>query len=263
MTNTGGTSNPSGNNNPDINALEALAKKLEGYDKRLRDTQSYSQRQLNEKDSEAKRLTEENERLSKYVSELESKQIPNDRKEAEQLMKENPALHKAMMQIAAEMSVNERSKISAELSNWKSTQAKKSQVEQFSIVLNAHPDADEIRRSDDFNDWLQRQSPACQKAIAGKNEDTTADDLILYFDKFKRDTKYKNPNSAAASKNNARKKQVEDSVGVSPKGNTNIPDEDDEFIKQSDINKMSDAEYIKNREKIVQMANEGKLLAGV
>lgn len=252
MTNTaGGTTNPSDNSEVIAAELEAFKRKYEGTDKRLRDTQSYSARQLNEKDSEI-------ERLNKRLSELEQTQLPQEEGDLLALKKENPRLYNAVMTAAAKASVSERGNFKKEFENLNKLMSKKNEAETFRQVLFVHSDADEIRRSADFSDWLMKQSNLVQKAFSGK-EEADADDFILYIDKFKRDTKYKNPNATRASN---KKKQADDSIGISSKSNS-VPDEDDgEYIKESDIKNMADADWIKNRDKIQKMANEGKIILG-
>ena len=116
-------------------------------------------------------------------------------------------------------------------------------------LMRLHPDFSEIREDDKFHDWAEAQPKWVQDALYENVDD--AKSVARVIDLYKIDagiTTKKSDNKSAASAVNTRSK-------ASP-----TSDESKNYWKESQIEKMSDKEYAKNQEAIMEAMRTGKFL---
>ena len=118
-------------------------------------------------------------------------------------------------------------------------------------IRKAHEDFDDIRESDQFQDWVDTQPKWVKKAVL-ENEDDAAS-VIRILDLYKMDygltksDKKANSKAAASLVDRGSKTKVD-------------PSETSDMIKESDIAKMTDQQYEKNAEKINEARRSGKII---
>ena len=114
-------------------------------------------------------------------------------------------------------------------------------------LLKLHPDFAEIREDDKFHDWADQQPKWVQDALYENVDD--AKSVARVIDLYKVDAGIKKGSSkSAASAVNTRSK-------ASP-----TADESNNYIRESQVDKMSDKEYAKNQEAIMEAMRTGKFV---
>lgn len=117
-------------------------------------------------------------------------------------------------------------------------------------LIKLHPDFADIREDDKFHDWADQQPKWVQDALYENVDD--AKSVARVIDLYKIDagitTKKSDSKKSAASAVNTRSK-------ASP-----TADESNSYIKESQVDKMSDQEYAKNQEAILEAMRSGKFV---
>jgi hypothetical protein len=117
-------------------------------------------------------------------------------------------------------------------------------------LMRLHPDFSQIREDDAFHDWAEAQPKWVQDALYENVDD--AKSVARVIDLYKIDagimTKKGDSKKSAASAVNTRSK-------ASP-----TADESNNYIRESQVDKMSDKEYAKNQEAIMEAMRTGKFV---
>ena len=118
-------------------------------------------------------------------------------------------------------------------------------------IRKAHEDFDQLRDSDQFHNWVEAQPKWVQNALYENTDDAAS--VVRVIDLYKVDngltrSDKKNKTKAAASLVDRGSKTKVD------------PTESSDKIRESDIAKMSDAEYAKNADKITEAHRSGKII---
>ena len=118
-------------------------------------------------------------------------------------------------------------------------------------IRKAHEDFDQLRDSDQFHNWVEEQPKWVQNALYENTDDAAS--VVRVIDLYKVDngltrSDKKNKTKAAASLVDRGSKAKVD------------PTESSDKIRESDIAKMSDAEYAKNADKITEAHRSGKII---
>ena len=117
-------------------------------------------------------------------------------------------------------------------------------------LMKLHPDFMDIRQDDNFHDWAEDQPKWVQDALYENVDD--AKSVARVIDLYKIDagitTKKSDSKKSAATAVNTRSK-------ASP-----TADESNNYIRESQVDKMSDKEYAKNQEAIMEAMRTGKFV---
>ena len=116
-------------------------------------------------------------------------------------------------------------------------------------LIKLHPDFTEIREDDKFHEWADQQPKWVQDALYENVDD--AKSVARVIDLYKVDTGV----SAKKSNNKSAATAVNTKSKASP-----ISDESNNYIKESQVDKMSDKEYAKNQEAIMEAMRTGKFV---
>ena len=127
---------------------------------------------------------------------------------------------------------------------------KKAEVE----LLKIHPDFVDIREDDDFHNWAEEQPKWVQQALYENDNDakSAARAIDLYkADKGISKKKADNPKDAALATNT--------------KASRSKPQSNDEssYLRESQVQKMSAAEYEKRSEEVMEAIRSGKFVYDV
>ena len=118
-------------------------------------------------------------------------------------------------------------------------------------IRKAHSDFDELRDSDQFHNWVEEQPKWVQNALYENTDDAAS--VVRVLDLYKvdngltRSDKKDKTKAAASLVDKGSKTQID-------------PTESSGKIKESEIAKMSDAEYEKNADKINEAHRSGKII---
>ena len=121
-------------------------------------------------------------------------------------------------------------------------------------LMRLHPDFDEIRDSDEFHEWAESQPKWVQDALYENDNDARS--AARAIDLYKADMgigkkKPKSDKDAAKS--------------VSTKNSRSKPQENEEssYLKESDVQRMSAAEYEKRSDEVIEAIRSGKFIYDV
>jgi hypothetical protein len=122
-------------------------------------------------------------------------------------------------------------------------------------IRESHPDFDKLRASEDFHDWAEKQPKWVQDALYENADDPAS--VVRVIDLYKVD---KGLNPAA------KKQTAKDAASVvtrkSAKANID-PDDSSNYIKESQVAKMSADEFEKRSDEITQAIRSGKFIYDV
>lgn len=119
-------------------------------------------------------------------------------------------------------------------------------------IRDAHPDFDTLRESDDFHDWADQQPKWVQDALYENADDPAS--VVRVIDLYKVD---KGLNTTA------KKKSARDAASAVVRKSTKNsidPDDSSNYIKESDVAKMSAEEFEKRSDDINQAIRSGKFV---
>ena len=118
-------------------------------------------------------------------------------------------------------------------------------------IRKAHSDFDELRDSDEFHNWVEAQPKWVQNALYENTDDAAS--VVRVIDLYKVD------NGLTRSDKKDKTKAAASLVDKGSKTKVDATESSDK-IKESDIAKMSDAEYAKNADKINEAHRSGKII---
>lgn len=213
----------------------------DNWQKRYSDLRSHSAK----KEAE---LQKQIDQLKKSLEERTATELPKSREEVEAWMKKFPQVANIVKVIARDEATEESKNTVQrlqELENMKSELAKERAQQE---LARRHPDLDDIMSSEQFIEWADAAPTWVQKALfEDLDVDSAASAIDLY--KAKHNIKLKNPEKEAA-------------LSVSTKAKPQVDDEGKGKYKfrESEIAKMSSAEYLKYEDEINKALIEGKIM---
>lgn len=117
-----------------------------------------------------------------------------------------------------------------------------------------HPDFGEIRADDAFHEWAKTQPKVVQDALYENTEDAKSVARVIDL--------YKSDKGITTKKDNSSDKAAASSVKT--KGKTTIdPQDSSQYLRESDVAKMSIKEYEKRQEEILNAQRSGKFIYDV
>ena len=195
-------------------------------------------------------LTDTVKQQADKIAELEAEKLIKEktslpRTEAELVAwkESNPEMYDTMLTLIR-METNDLTK------EYNSLQKKTKHEVVFQEVLKAHPDAGQIRQSEDFLNWFQAQPRGIQSLI----ESTLSSEIIRGIDMYKSDT------SKGVQQPSVPNKDIDSSLMVTTKGSTTPPTNQGQVWSREQIKNMSDQDYGKYREEIKKAMNEGRIV---
>lgn len=117
-----------------------------------------------------------------------------------------------------------------------------------------HPDFGEIRADDAFHEWAKTQPKVVQDALYENTEDAKSVARVIDL--------YKSDKGITAKKDNSSDKAAASSVKT--KGKTTVdPQDSSQYLRESEVAKMSIKEYEKRQEEILNAQRSGKFIYDV
>ena len=217
------------------------------FKKRYSDLRRHQQKQAEEFKAELAAMKSQLEKATKKEMKL-----PKSDEDIEQWAADYPdvaaIVETIAMKKAAEQStaLEERMKAIDEMQ----TSATKEKAE--AALMQMHPDFDEIRDSDDFHNWAEEQPKWVQDALYDNDNDARSAARAIDL--------YKADKGIAASKKSKSNKDAAKSVTA--KNARSKPQEDDtsNYLRESQVDKMSAQEYEKNSDEIMEAIRSGKVI---
>jgi len=218
------------------------------FKKRYSDLRRHQQKQAEEFKAELAAMKSQLEKATKKEMKL-----PKSDEDIETWAAEYPdvaaIVETIAMKKAAEQStaLEERMKAIDEMQ----TSATKEKAE--AVLMQLHPDFDEIRDSDEFHNWADEQPKWVQDALYDNDNDARS--AARAIDLYKADM-----GITAAKKSTKPSKDAAKSVTT--KNTRNKPQEDasSTYLRESQVDKMSVHEYEKHSDEIMEAIRSGKFI---
>ena len=205
-------------------------------------------RHMQEKEKEWK------ERFETLESSMKKKNIvpPKSDEDIEKWAKKYPDVASIVETIAAKKAQEMFKKADERLQEFDKVQYEAVRTRAENQIRKAHSDFDTLRDSDEFHKWADEQPKWVQDALYENADD--APSVIRVIDLYKVDK--------GLTTNDRKRKVKEAASAVSAKSNRADvdPDESSSYIKESDVAKMSAAEFEKNADEINNAIRSGKFV---
>ena len=119
-------------------------------------------------------------------------------------------------------------------------------------LMRLHPDFGTIRDNDDFHEWAEEQPKWVQDALYENTEDARSASRAIDL--------YKSDRGIAKTKSKNTDKDAARSVGTKSTRTRPETDETSNYLKESQVNKMSPQEYEKYADDIMESIRTGKFI---
>ena len=123
------------------------------------------------------------------------------------------------------------------------------------VLLQLHPDFDEIRQDDDFHTWAEEQPRWIQQALYDNDDD--AKSAARAIDLYKADK------GISTKKKSKRSSDAAEMVDTRATRNRPTAEDTSGVIRESDVQKMSATQYEKNQDTIMESIRSGKFVYDV
>jgi hypothetical protein len=194
------------------------------------------------------------DKFSQLENSMKNKNIapPKSDEDIEKWAKKYPDVASIVETIAAKKAQEMFKKADERLQEFDKVQYEAVRTRAENQIRKAHPDFDKLRDSDDFHNWAEEQPKWVKDALYENADD--APSVIRIIDLYKVDKGLTN--------NDKKRKVKEAASAVSAKSNRADVDADESssYIKESDVAKMSAAEFEKNADQINAAIRSGKFV---
>ena len=178
--------------------------------------------------------------------------LPKSDEEISEWSKQYPDVAKIVETIATKKAQELDSSIEKRLQNIAEREVESNRQRAEVELLQLHPDFDDIRDSDEFHEWADEQPKWVQDALYDNDNDARSAARAIDL--------YKADKGIAASKKSKSGKDAAKSVTA--KNARSKPQEDDtsNYLRESQVDKMSAQEYEKNSDEIMEAIRSGKFI---
>ena len=224
---------------------QALSKEEQSFKKRYGDLR----RHMADKDKKTEeRIKALEDQLSKATrNELV---LPKSEDEIAEWTKKYPDVAGIVETIADRKARERSSDLDKRLENIEKMRVEATKEKAEAELMKLHPDFVDIRQDDNFHDWAEDQPKWVQDALYENVDD--AKSVARVIDLYKID-------AGITTKKSEGKKSAATAVNTRSKASPTA-DESNNYIRESQVDKMSDKEYAKNQEAIMEAMRTGKFV---
>ena len=226
-------------------AEENLSAEEATFKKRYSDLRRHSQKVEND-------LRKEVEELKALVQTATEKQmkLPANEDDIDSWAKQYPDVYRIVESIAMKKAKETTKTLEERMrkvdESERNTSREKARVE----LLKLHPDFDKIEDSEDFHDWAEEQPKWVQDALYENDDDFRSAARVIDLYKADRSMKRRAPDNKAAAQ----------AVNTRGRATPNVTADQEGVFYESEVQKMSIAEYEQNQENIVKAMRSGKFV---
>ena len=218
------------------------------YKKRYDDLKRYYDRKLGEWTSKETDLkTQLRENRPKYTP-------PKSKEELDAFKTEYPDIYGVVETVSHLQSENQMSSLQEEVESLKKQNNALAQREAQLELARIHPDFNDIKESDDFHSWADSQPMEIKSWIYENNSDGKL--AARAIDLYKKDRGF-----GLDKKTETKVTQPTQGADLLVKTNeqVQVPQSNDVTFNRSDIEKMSDAEFMEYEKQILKAQREGRI----
>jgi hypothetical protein len=238
--NKGESTEPSQEAEPEVTGEEKTFKKRYGD---LR-------RHMQEKDKDVQNQINELKRQLTDATQKEIK-LPKSEEDIEAWAKEYPDVAAIVETIAIKKAKEQSSALEERMKTLDEMQSNVTREKAESALLKFHPDFNEIKDEDSFHEWADEQPKWVQDALYENDNDARS--AARAIDLYKADmgiTGKKKTNNNDAAK----------SVNTKSGRNTPQSDESKSYLRESQVNRMTEHQYEKEADNIMEAIRSGKFI---
>ena len=215
------------------------------FKKRYSDLRRHQQKQADELKA---KITD----LERQLTEAARKEmkLPKSEEEIEAWTKEYPDVAGIVETIADKKAKERSSDLDKRLENIERMRVEAVKEKAEAELMKLHPDFSEIREDDKFHDWADAQPKWVQDALYENVDD--AKSVARVIDLYKID-------AGISAKKSDSKKSAASAVNTRSKASPTA-DESNNYWRESQVDKMSDKDYAKNQEAIMEAMRSGKFV---
>ena len=217
------------------------------FKKRYSDLRRHQQKQAEEFKTE---LAELKAQLS-AATQKEMK-LPKSDEDIEQWAKDYPDVAAIVETIAMKKAREQSSALEERMKAIDELQVSATKEKAEAALMQMHPDFDEIRDSDSFHEWAEEQPKWVQDALYENTEDARSASRAIDL--------YKSDRGIAKAAKKTNDKDAAKSVGTKSTRTRPETDETSNYLKESQVNKMSSQEYEKYADDIMESIRTGKFI---
>jgi len=221
--------------------------KRPNYKKRYDDLKKHYDTKLNEFKSREQELLEE---ATKNRTEYNTPKSPE---ELEQFKNEYPDVYEVVETVAHLQSESKAKVLEERLSQLQQREQEISQRDALKRLADNHPDFEDIKNSDTFQDWTREQPESIQQWITGNTDD--ADLASRALDLFKKDFGIE---ASKKKKSNSKPTRQSAADMVSTK-TTSVDTKQEKVWSEREIAALSMAEFDKYEKEISDAMQEGRI----
>ena len=221
--------------------------KRPNYKKRYDDLKKHYDTKLNEFKSREQELLEE---ATKNRTEYNTPKSPE---ELEQFKTEYPDVYEVVETVAHLQSESKAKVLEERLSQLQQREQELSQRDALKRLADKHPDFEDIKNSDTFQDWTKEQPASIQQWITGNTDD--ADLASRALDLFKKDFGIE----SSQKKKSISKPTKQSAADMVSTKTTNVDPRQEKIWSEREIAALSMAEFDKYEKEISDAMQEGRI----
>ena len=229
----------------EVEATKDKPYKRPNYKKRYDDLKTHYDSKLNEF------KVREQELIQEAVSNRPEYKAPKSAEELEKFKNEYPDVYEVVESVAHLQSENQVAELQTRLDAMQGRETEILKQEAEKDLREKHPDFDEIRNSDDFQDWANLQPESIKDWIFNNPSDATLASRAL--DLFKKDIGLEQP------KSNSKQTKQSAADMISTK-TTSVEPNQQRVWSEREIAAMSIAEFDKYESEISDAMQEGRII---
>ena len=222
--------------------------KRPNYKKRYDDLKKHYDSKLNEFKSREQELLEE---ATKNRTEYKT---PKSAEELEEFKKEYPDVYEVVETVAHLQSESKAKVLEERLSQLQQREQEISQRDALKRLGEKHPDFEDIKNSDTFQDWTKEQPASIQQWITGNTDD--ADLASRALDLFKKDFGI----NTSQKKKSSSKPTKESAADLVSTKTTSVDSKQEKIWSEREIAALSMAEFDKYEKEISDAMQEGRII---
>lgn len=225
----------------------SLSAEEKSFKKRYGDLRRHTQKQQVE-------LQKQIDALQEQLQASTSKQIrlPTSEDELEQWAKEFPDVAKIVESIAIKKAKEQNATLEERFKKLDEREAQTAKERAEAELLRLHPDFDQIREQEEFHDWAEAQPKWVQSALYDNENDAISAARAIDLYKADMGITTKKPRKSQ-EKDAAREVAGSKRAGFDASNEAGV-------IRESDVERMSAAEYERNQEAIIAAVKSGKFI---
>jgi len=217
------------------------------FKKRYGDLRRHTQKQQEDLQSQISELKEQLTSATKKEMKL-----PKTDDEIDEWMTKYPDVAGIVETIAIKKAREQSTELEERVTKINKMQEDAERQKAETILLQLHPDFDEIRQDDDFHTWAEEQPRWIQQALYDNDNDAQAAARAIDL--------YKADRGISTKKKSKRSSNAAEMVDTRATRNRPTAEDTSGVIKESDVQKMSATQYEKNQDNIMEAIRSGKFV---